>query len=453
MRRLPLVLMLCALSALPAARAEAATRSLEPPGALGSLPAFRAFFQARERIADIRVHGNQIATDDEVIALSGVKVGDAVDTQTIEQIGARIRAAHRFDTVDVLKRFASIDDPSQIVIVIIVNEGAVTIVPSKTPGGKATVKRRRGLGNLMFLPILDSEDGYGLTYGARFAFPKVGGSRGRLSFPASWGGERQIGAEFEKGFTGRGITRIEFGGSLVERTNPYYDADDTRRRVWGRAERTSGPLRLGATAGWEQVSFLQGTNSFRSIGADAAIDTRLDPFLARNAVYASAKIDRLFFARVPAVATFFGVAHPQIDRRSYEARGYLGFIGQSIVVVRVLREDSSAPLPPYLKPLLGGVANLRGFDAGTAAGDTLVAGSAELRVPLTTPLHVAKLGVSAFADTGAAYDFGQRLRDQTRKTGVGGSVWLTAAVFHMSLSVAHGLDAHTRVQFAVGLRF
>ena len=32
--------------------------------------------------------------------------------------------------------------------------------------------------------------------------------------------------------------------------------------------------------------------------------------------------------------------------------------------VRALREDSARPLPPYLKPLLGGMANLRGFKAG-----------------------------------------------------------------------------------------
>jgi hypothetical protein len=39
---------------------------------------------------------------------------------------------------------------------------------------------------------------------------------------------------------------------------------------------------------------------------------------------------------------------------------------------------------PYLQPLLGGMANLRGFRAGTLAGDILVAYSAEFIVPLTS---------------------------------------------------------------------
>jgi outer membrane protein assembly factor BamA len=426
-----------ALCLLSAPRAEASARS---------------WFHARDVIAEIRVHGNQIATDAEVVALSGAKVGDAVDAQTTVLIAARLRAAGRFDKVDVLKRFASIDDPSQIVIVIVVDEGPVNIELSKTPGGPAVATRRRGLANVMFLPILDSEDGYGFTYGARFAFPRVGGSRARLSFPVSWGGERQVGAEFEKNFVSRAITRVEFGGGFLQRTNPYYTATDARRRGWGRVERAIGPLRLGATGGRQRVDFQGETNSFWSAGADVTFDTRLDPFLARNAVYASAKTERLFFARAPTVAQS-GTVHPEIDRHSYEARGYLGFIGQSVLVVRVLREDASAPLPPYLASLLGGVANLRGFDAGTAVGDTLVAGSAELRVPLTMAVNVAKVGVSAFVDTGAVYNFGQRLSDQERKTGIGGAVWVTAAALHLSLSVAHGLGAHTRVLFDIGLGF
>ena len=44
------------------------------------------------------------------------------------------------------------------------------------PGGQPRIVRKRGLHNFMFMPILDAEDGYGLTYGARVAF--VGIARG-----------------------------------------------------------------------------------------------------------------------------------------------------------------------------------------------------------------------------------------------------------------------------------
>jgi len=79
--------------------------------------------------------------------------------------------------------------------------------------------------------------------------------------------------------------------------------------------------------------------------------------------------------------------------------------------------------------------------------------SAELRIPLTTPLSVGKIGVSAFVDRGTVYPNGQQLRNATFRTGFGGTVWLAAAVFQMSLAVAHGIDAGTRVNFMVGLTF
>jgi hemolysin activation/secretion protein len=99
------------------------------------------------------------------------------------------------------------------------------------------------------------------------------------------------------------------------------------------------------------------------------------------------------------------------------------------------------------------VPNLRGFDAGVAAGDDLVAGSVELRVPLTSPLNAGKLGVSAFVDTGTVYPAGERFRGQPRRTGIGGAVWVSATVVHAILSVAHGRGAGTRVQFGIGTTF
>jgi hemolysin activation/secretion protein len=114
------------------------------------------------------------------------------------------------------------------------------------------------------------------------------------------------------------------------------------------------------------------------------VDTRIDPLLPRNAVFARASWEHLN------IDSTGGTNRTEID-----ARGYVGLIGQTIVAVRALRQNADRPLPPYLKPLLGGMANLRGFAAGTAAGDTLFATSAELIVPLTSPLKVAKIGVSA----------------------------------------------------------
>ena len=111
------------------------------------------------------------------------------------------------------------------------------------------------------------------------------------------------------------------------------------------------------------------------------------------------------------------------------------------------------PLPPYLQPLLGGMSNLRGFKAGAAAGDTLVAGSVEVRAPLTSPLSIGKFGVNAFVDVGTVYDNGQRLGDQTLRRGIGGGVWFSAAFLRLNLAVAHGIGATTRVHFGAGVSF
>jgi len=110
-------------------------------------------------------------------------------------------------------------------------------------------------------------------------------------------------------------------------------------------------------------------------------------------------------------------------------------------------------LPSYLRSLLGGWSSLRGFEAGSWTGDTLVTGSLELVLPLTSAVKIAKLGVSAFVDTGVAYDKGERFSDQTFDTGVGGSVWVTVPGFRISLAVAQGLDSGTRVHFGIGIDF
>jgi outer membrane protein assembly factor BamA len=239
------------------------------------------------------------------------------------------------------------------------------------------------------------------------------------------------------------LTRIETGFSLSQRTNPYFEQDDTRDRVWFRGERTiGGSLRAGGTAAWQHVSFGGVTEQFGEFGLDVVLDTRLDPMLARNAIYARAAIEHLDFASAGS-----------LNRTDLDASGYVGLPGQSILVLRAQREASSDPLPPYLKSLLGGNANLRGFRAGTAIGDTLVAGSVEIRTPLTSPLKVAKLGVNAFFDIATAYDIGARLADQPFKEGYGAGVFLSATILRMTLVVAHGVDNGTRVHFGTTVTF
>jgi outer membrane protein assembly factor BamA len=390
-----------------------------------------------ETIVAIQIHGNTATSDDEIKRIAGVDVGAVLEPTTLDAVAERLRSSRRFESVQVLKRFASIADPSQILLVIVVNEGPVRIELTGDPDQPTRVVRSHR-SNLLFLPVLNAEDGYGLTYGARFAWPDPIGKQSRVAFPLTWGGDKRAAIELDKTVDGGPIDRVDAALSVSRRTNPFFKSDDDRVRVWVRGEREIVRwVRAGGGIGWQRVSFEGVHDTFGHAGGDLVFDTRVDPVLPRNAVYARAAWEHI----------------AGVNRVDLDARGYVGLEGQTILALRVQRSDADRSLPPYLKPLLGGMANLRGFKAGTAAGDTLVASSAELIVPLTSPISVGRIGVSGFFDTGTAYDKWQVLRDQVWKEGIGGSVWFSAAFFRLNVAVARGRGSSTRVHVGANVSF
>ena len=405
---------------------------------------------AQEVVAEIRVHGNLTISDQDVAQLAGIQIGAPVSASTTADIAERLRATKRFHHVEVLKRFASIADPTQIVVVIIVDEGPIKIALTGDASHPTQAVRTHGP-RVLFFPLLSSEDGYGVTYGAQFALPEPVGKGSRLSIPLTWGGDKRAEAELQKDFDHGAVSRVSAGTSISRRTHPFFEQDEDRGRVWARAERdVVHSLRVGATVGWQHVSFLpaqasvagDASSHFAHVGGDVVFDTRIDPMLARNAVYGRAAWDHL------ALGNGDGINQTALD-----GRGYIGLFGQTVLVVRGLRDDADKPRPVYLEPMLGGLDNLRGFRAGTAIGDTLVATSAELRVPITSPLSIGKMGLMAFVDSGTVYNKGGRLADQTFKHGVGGGIWFSAAFVRLNIAVAHGIGASTRVHVGGSLSF
>ena len=116
------------------------------------------------------------------------------------------------------------------------------------------------------------------------------------------------------------------------------------------------------------------------------------------------------------------------SRWQHDVRGYLGVIGQVVIAARLQVDLADGPLPAYAKPILGGADTLRGIGAGFAVGDNLWAGTIEARAPFTSVLRSTRLGVLAFYDTGATWNYGQRWRDAGREEGVGGGVFLVQPV-------------------------
>ena len=397
--------------------------------------------QPTERVAAVRVQGNTLTPEADIVRLAGVPIGAEVTPALPGEVAARLTRSGRFERVEVLKRYASIADLSQVLLVIIVDEGAVVVRRMRDGQAARAVRRRRP--PLMFLPLFGSDDGYGFTYGGLVSMPNVAGPRTRVSVPLTWGGERRAGVELEKRAGGTRFARVRVGGALLQRENRALGATDTRQQVWLRGDREMArALRLGAWAGLDHVSFGAEDHVVVRTGAAAAFDTRVDPMLSRNAVYVRAAVER------------FGVRHGGAGLRTLlDANAYLGAIGPSTLVVRIYRDGANQPVPGYLKVLRGRDSTLRGFRAGTDAGDTTAAGSLELRLPVTSPLSLGKLGFRAFIDAATVYDAGAHLRRQRFERGAGGGVWFTATVIRLAFDVAHGSNGGTRAQLSSGLLF
>ena len=176
-------------------------------------------------------------------------------------------------------------------------------------------------------------------------------------------------------------------------------------------------------------------------GGDVTLDTRVDPAFPRNAVHATFGIDRVRF----------DAGHA--NQKKVDARGYVGLFGQMVLAVRGLSITTDTPLPTYEHNLLGGAANLRGYDAGYKAGDNLAAASAELRIPITSPLNVGRFGVKAFVDWGTIYGVGDKLADQAFDRGIGGGAYLHLTLVSVSLDVARSRSGNTRFHFGLGVTF
>jgi len=391
-----------------------------------------------ETVVEIRVHGNHTTPDAEIVRIAGVRVGQPFVPSLIPECEARLRESGRLRRVDVMKRYASIEDPTAVVLLILVEEQPGVSEETPAPGAL-----RRFKAGAMWLPILRFEDGYGATYGARFSFLDVLGRQTRVSVPLSWGGERRASVDVEKRFNRGPLTRLIADAGVTRREHPTLDVADRRTGAGLRAERAfSAAFRVGAHARVSDVQFGNIADHLRSAGVDATLDTRRDPAFPRNAVFASIGVERLWFDE-----------SEDASRVLTDVRGYVGLVRQIVFVARVQQVWSADPLPPFEQPLLGGADSLRGFRLGYRMGDRLLAGSAEVRAPITSPLRVARLGVAVFTDAGTVYSAQQPVDEAKWDRSVGAGVFVTAPIVSMRLDIAHGIDAGTRAHFTLGVTF
>jgi outer membrane protein assembly factor BamA len=409
------------------AAALALALALQPPAA--AVP---------ERLVAVRVHGNHTTPDAEVLKLAGLELDQLVTPTLVRDVEARLDASGRFRSVEVRKRFASIADPTAILIVIVIEERAGIAVDVPSPGPMRALRSKT-----MWLPILRSEDGYGFIYGARVTFVDLLGPKTRISTPLTWGGERRASVDIERRF-GRGpVSRVLFSGGIAQREHPTLEVADRRTGASLRVEKAfSSWFQVAGQARAEDVDFGGTDDQLVRFGAEAVLDTRRDPAFPRNAVYAAVGVERLRFD-----------AAPDTTQWTLDGRGYVGLYRQMVLALRARHVRPTGPLPVYEQPLLGGEGSVRGFEVGYRYGDRLLAGSAEIRIPFSTPRRLTRLGVAIFADTGTVYGSHEPIDSAEWDTGVGAGVFIQAPLVGLRVDVARGLGSGTRVHFSLGTTF
>ena len=238
----------------------------------------------------------------------------------------------------------------------------------------------------MFLPILGYDDGYGFTYGGRVSTIGLLGAGERLSVPLTWGGTRRAAIEVERTFKSGPLSRVESTFGISQRENPHFEIDDQRVEWTARAERSfARVVRTGVVDVAEHGRLRRARRSAVDGRRRCRARHARRPGFPRNAVVLGAGWTALHVRRL-------GRTHQPVHRAMPAAIS--GVIRQAVLAGRVQYSSADRTLPDYERLLLGGASNLRGFRTGTFDGDRLLATSAELRVPITSVLSGAKLGVT-----------------------------------------------------------
>jgi len=416
-------------------------------GASAAEPSLAGTVSPSEAVAEIRIHGNLSLPDAEVIALTGVTLGDAAGPDLEKTVRQRLEASGRFETVDVRRRYRSLTATDQVALVIVVRERPGARFSNPVMRAFAAAGRR-----LMVAPLLDHREGYGVAYGALTSFVDTFGAGSRLSVPATWGGHKRIALEMEAPIRGPVIDRLRAGGSRGRRRHPYFDVDVDRARVAVAAQRgLPRGFRMNGEAAWEEARFAGRSDRFIRTAAYLDYgDYRETPAGARrNTVVVRTGIERL------AIEGGAGsITRPRLDARAYRAAG-----GQAVLAARFFFAGASAPLPPYERALLGGSpaagGALRGWPAGVAVGDRIAAASMELRLPITSVLSEGRIGLRFFYDTAAVYDVGRSIRNARFREGAGVGVFFLPPRFGfpMSIDVAGDPEGGVRAHVSAGFGF
>jgi len=398
-----------------------------------------------ETITEIRVHGNATISDAVVIQLAGLAIGATLDPNTLTDAEKRLRESGRFDEVQVRKRYRTLT-MDEVAVVLLVHEKPGVTVTGQPPG---TFRKVRN--HLMFFPIVYYDDGYGWTYGARTSLVNVAGKGTHIATPLTWGADKHAALEVDRTFNGGPFTRALGSVGILQHENPFYDVDDRRVTGKGRLERRLFyRVTLGGELGRQNIDFGATSDRLWTTAFDATLDTRRDPKYPVDAVYTGVAWTRLHSIG----ATSFSASGGAVDKTTYDLRGFKRLFGQNVLALHLQYDTASAPLPQYEQPLIEGY-YVRSAPTGTFAGDKRLLWSAEVRVPVSSPLDVTgRLGLNVFYDAGTVAPFARSALTQKPISGACAGVWMIFTVIQLNFNVAHSFNGTgTRFNFGTGFSF
>src|SRR5262245_12210321 len=112
-----------------------------------------------ETVMEVRVHGNHTTPDSAVLTLAGDVVGQPATDDLIAAVVRRLNDSGRFTSVEVRKRYRSIENPADVLLIIVVNERPGVSQKGRGEPGWTTLTARS-----MWAPMFGYSDGYGFTY-------------------------------------------------------------------------------------------------------------------------------------------------------------------------------------------------------------------------------------------------------------------------------------------------
>lgn len=386
------------------------------------------------------VQGAMLTDEAEVRARSGLLVGQHVDAATLAEARAALTAWHAFARVEVHLRYASLSDPGLVLAVVTIDEGPVRV--ERAVSGASRVRHRGRLSRLQWMPMAGTGDGEAPWGGVALSWRRAQAAPVTVSVPIRAGGRMQAGVRVSRPI-GRSRTVVAFAADQL-RDTPR--ALGTTRRIRTLSLVAEQPVRDRWQArAWLTREWGRGNDRADAVtraGGDVVRDGRQDPWLPGRATVVRLLVERVSLParQLSSVPDRVHAWHTVADLQS--AVG----IGRSSLVFRVVHDATRAPLPAWQQLFPGRADTLRGAAiAGLGVGDTLTAGSVDLRVPVQSPRQRVRFGVRGGVEVVAAYAAGRSARGQPFVRADSAGLWAQVGPGHVGVDVVRVAARMTRL--------